>query len=178
MKRTRFWLVGAFVLVSALLAGTTMKARQNALFRLARYEKSPGFSDYLTYLKTRSRRFSYSEIFSIAYPLSSDYESMMSGRVNAQGNFSWGEVHPGRGGLGYSAPQKLKPAQLTEIRQLMGALPPSSAPSNRFDVLGVVLDDSTSTPALIRVYDRRHPPAQIEEICRIIQMPLDLTRDG
>lgn len=178
MKRTRLWMLGAFVLVSALLVGAAFKARQNPLFRLARYEKSPAFEDYLTYLTTRSRRFSYSEILSIAYPASSNYESMMSGRINTQGQFSWGNVHPGRGGRGYSALQKLTPAQLTKVRRLMHDLPPSLIPDDRFDVLGVVLDDSISTSAQIRIYDRRHPPEQIAEICRILKMPLDLTRYG
>ncbi len=171
-------MLGAFVVVTALLIGATIMARQNPLFRLGRYEKTLGFSDYVTHMVKRSGRSSSSELLELAYPMSRDYEFMISCQMNVRGQFGWGKLHPGRAGRMYSAQQKLTPAQLTKIRQLMRDLPPSSAPTDRWDVLGVVLDDSISTPAQIRLYDRRHPPAQITEICHILKMPLDLTQYG
>ena len=179
MNRNRFWMLGAFILVSAALVGATMKARQNALFRLARYEKSPAFTDYVSHLLTQTQTPSglvraANPLIEMAYPMSRDYEQMLSCRMSAQGTYGWGKLHPARASRAYSAQQKLTPVQLSKIRQLVNALPPSVVPADRYDVLGVVHYDSN--PPQVRVYDRRNPPTQITEICRIIKMPLDSTR--
>lgn len=185
MKRTRFWILGALVVVSVLLAGANFSARKNSIFRLARYEKSPAFTEYISYLQIQTQKSPpkatslvrpINLLLELAYPMSRDYESMLSCQMDVKGNFGYGRIHPARATRGYDAQQKLTSVQLANISHLMRALPPSSAPTDRYDVLSIVLYDSN--PPQIRLYDRRHPPKKIMDICRILKMPLDLTRYG
>ena len=185
MKKQFQWMLGAFLLVTAALVAANFNARQNPIYRLSRYPKSPAFADYVAHLLSQTRAQTPAAtalvgpskvLLELAYPMSLDYESMLSCQMDTQGNYGWGKLQPARASFGYSAQPKLAPAQLKHLRRLMRALPPSLAPADRYDVVGVVLYDSK--PPQIRVYDRRNPPAQLAEICRIIKMPLDLKNYG
>ena len=173
MKRTRLWFIGAFVMITALLIGATLRARQNPLYQLSRYPKTPAFDAYKSEVMSelKSESAATESLLNIAEPLDGEAGMMLKYNVKPSGEFILitHDYNVKFGGSGQGAVVKQK--ELTRIKTLIGQLPPSAAPNSRQDLLVVLVYQPA--PAQLRLYDRRHPPPQIREIVGILSAAME-----
>ena len=160
-------MLGALVLVSALLVGATMKARQNPRYQLSHFSRSPALKRYVFYVSTElDYEFSNGEsILDIHEPTNGDMNTVLSYETYQDGTFKLNVITPGESG-GYFQSAVLSPAQLASVKRLMKQLPPNAPPENPEDLIVVLTD--RSTPQQLRLYDRRHVPPQIRQIVGIL----------
>ena len=168
MNRTRFWMLGAFILMSALLVGVTIKARQNPLYQLSHFSRSPALERYTFYVSTElNYQFSNGEsILDIHELINGSVERVLSYQVNSDGSFNLKVITPQRsGGVAYQQAH-LSPARLASVKRLMKQLPPNAPPEKIEDLIVVLTDRSTPQP--LRLYDRRYVPPQMRQIVGIL----------
>ncbi len=168
MKRYRFWLLGAFVLVTALLVGATIKARQNPLYQLAHYPQTPALTRYIFDLSSEMEiPFAVGEpVLDIHEPENGNFKRVLSYEVNGGGQFKLNVLLNQSGSGGYFQQADLTAAQFATVQKLMRQLPPSSAPTRREDLIVVLFNDPA--PAQLRLYDRKRLPPQIGAIIGIL----------
>ncbi len=170
MKRNLIWMLGAFILVSALLVGATIKARQNALYQLSRYPKTPAFERYLLSISPQRSVHIQSAgfYFKIDSSESRSFEKMRQIRIFSDGSAGKGllavNVWDASSNRGWSS--LLSSNQFSLVKNLVRQLPPSSPPTERDDLLIVYYNAAQGMQ--IRLYDKHHPPAQINKIQEII----------
>ena len=156
-------MLGAFILVSALLVGATMKRRQNPLYQLSRYPRTSAFNYYLFNLTDDVDFFSSSNVnvrkswFGIDDPETRAFLNMKKMEISNDGHYSsnQGEI------------RTLTAVEMDAVKNLVRSLPPSSPPDKPDDLLIVRLYQGHSVQ--IRLYNRNNKPAQIIAIQRIMQ---------
>ncbi len=173
MKRYRIWMLGAFVVITALLVGTTMKVRQNPSYQLSHYSRAPALKRYVSYVSTELEyEFSNGEsILDIHEPIDGSVERVLSYEINSGGSFKLNVITPEKSG-GYFQQANLSPAQLASVKRLIKQLPSNAPPEKPEDVIVVLTDHST--PQRLRLYDRRHLPPQIRQIIGILTTAMEV----
>ena len=169
MKRTRFWLVGAFVVVSALLLVAVVKRNQQPLYQLSRYSQTPAFKRYVFELSgemTTPISGVNSTLLSIDEPLTGDFETVLQYKISSDSQFDLNTLsyNTGRGGSGRTASTNAQ--QQATIHSLINQLPPSAPPDKRENLLVVLFYKSKGEE--LRLYDSRNPPTQIRQIVGIL----------
>lgn len=178
MKRYRFWMLGAFVVITALLIGTTMKVRQNPLYQLSRYSQTPAFKRYIFDLSSEMELpFAVGEpLLDIHEPQNGDFKRVLSYEVNEGGQFKLNVLSSQSGIGGYFRQSDLSPSQFAAVQKLIRQLPPSSPPAKREDLIVVLTNNSV--PAQLRFYDHNHLPAQIGAIIGILTAAMQKDLDS
>ena len=160
-------MLGAFILVSALLVGATIKARQNPLYQLSHFSRSPALKRYVSYVSTEFKPFANGEsIIGIHEPTDGSFKEVLAYEINRDGSFNLTSITPDNKGTGIFEQFNLSPSQLVSVKQLISQLPPSAQPAKSEDVIVVLTDSSTSQP--LRLYNRQNLPPQISEIMGIL----------
>ena len=179
MNRNRFWMLGAFILVSAALVGATIKVRQNPLYQLSRYSQTPAFERFI---------FRISEemdipivgvnqaMLNIYEPANGDFKKVLEYQVTPGTQFNLNVISFPNNSGGYGRTASLSDAQSKRVKTLMRQLPPSAPPDNREDLLVVLLYKRSNSQ--LRLYDRHHPPRQVSEIARILTQIVDRENRG
>ena len=165
MKRVHFWMLGALVVVSALLVGATLKARRNPLYQLSRYPQTPAFKRHIFHVSSELENplvGTKEALLQINAPTESDFTEVSGVEIQQSGRFSLDLLYPTQSKGGSARFSDLQPQQLAKIKKLMRQLPQSRPPTKRKNLLIVLLYQPQ--PAQIRLYDQRDPPAQIREI--------------
>ena len=169
MKRNRFWLLGAFVLVSALLIGAVHKRSQQPLYQLSRYSQTPAFKSYMFELSDEMITpisGVNSTLLSIDEPLAGDFETVLQYKISSDSQFDLNTLsyNTGRGGSGRTASTNAQ--QQATIHNLIDQLPSSAPPDKRENLLVVLFYKSKGEE--LRLYDSRNPPTQIRQIVGIL----------
>ena len=166
MKRHRFWYIGTFVLVSALLAGTVVKTRQHPLHQLLSYAQTPNFASYVAGIFREARTPMAPSLCAIYEPSSDDFSEILEYKVNPDGKFELNVWNPDLNQSSRGQKSSLGPQQFIRIKGLISQIPPPTPPTKRENLLVVLLPKSAPTP--LRLYNRRDAPPQIREIVRIL----------
>ena len=168
MNRNRFWMLGAFILVSALLVGATLKTRQTPLYQLSHYPQTFAFNRYVLDVSSEMKTPSTDSIINISEleQGEGDLKNVLEYKVKADGQFDLNvrDFATGRGGQSRAA--KLDSQQLAEVKKLIAQLPPSAPPTKREELLVVLIYQPS--PIQLRLYDYRNPPRQIREIVGVL----------
>ncbi len=170
MKRTRFWMIGAFVVVSALLAGVAIETRQQPLNQLKHYSQTPAFTRYVSDVfdaREEATSATGSLLLTIDEPVNSTFDTLAEYKIRRDSKFDLNisEFPDGNNQFtGTARSWNLSSQQFTKLKSLVAQLPPSSAPEKREHLLVTF----TYKPRQIRLYDRRKPPLQIREIITLL----------
>ena len=163
MNRPRFWLLGAFVLISALLTFALFQRRRQPLYQLAHYSQKPALKSYVAYVASELKPFTDGDsILGIHEPTNGTFQAVAAFEINSDGSVNTTSITPGNKGTGLFVQFNLSAVQLTEVKRLMAQLPPNAPPRKSEDVILVLTDRSTLQP--VRLYDRHNLPPQIGEI--------------
>lgn len=170
MKRFRWWFLGAFVVVTALLIGVKLRARQNPLYQLSRYPRTPAFNLYLFGLSQEMNSPIPAGIreplIEIDEPAKAGFEKVSQLQILQNGDFSVYYNSPSNSRMNSGWRLTLSSDQLDTVKGLRLQLPPDSPPVKRDDLLIVRVHGTQ--PMQLRLYDKNHPPPQISEIKRMI----------
>ena len=164
MKRTRFWLFSALVLVSALLAGAVIQRNRDPLYQLSRYPQTPGLERYRRDIaKDKLATTPNKTMIQVDAPLQEDFKLLFIYRINKDATFELNPWSASHSSLNPGRTVQLNPQQFAEIKRLTEQLPPSQPPAERADLMIV----TTESPSQIRLYHRKHPPTQLRAMLRI-----------
>lgn len=169
MKRYRFWMLGAFVVVTAALIGATIKARQNPFWILSHYPRTPAFDQFIFDISSEMENPISgvgSIMLSIREPVEGDFKTVLEYRVSPSIGFDLNTLNYSKGSGGHGRTSSVSKQQGIEIQKLVHQLPLSAPPDKRENLLVILIYEPS--PTQLRLYDSRNSPPQIGQITRIL----------